>query len=91
MGFTTNIFLFSFLPILLLLYYLFRNSKKGKIIIILAFSTIFYLWGGIGAEVLLICTSFLTWCMSRIIFNIDVNKKCLRRDTSHKEVSLTAF
>lgn len=60
MLFSSIVFLFYFLPIVLFLYYSFKFSRRIQNIILLISSLIFYAWGGV---------SFLTLMIISIIFN----------------------
>ncbi len=62
MLFSSSIFLFYFLPVLLLFYYLSPNIKIKNIILLL-FSLLFFAWGGLYFTVILICS---------IIFNFFI-------------------
>src|SRR5690554_1167343 len=86
MLFNSVVFLFVFLPILLLLYYL--APKRFKNYILLLFSLVFYAWGGVSYSIILIGSVFFNyffvkkiesksfhkkkWLITGIVFNIFV-------------------
>lgn len=61
MSFSTNIFIFVFCPIILLLYALYRDARIRNLIVLVA-SVVFYAWGGVddlAAVLLLVLISWL--------------------------------
>jgi alginate O-acetyltransferase complex protein AlgI len=83
MLFSSLVFLFYFLPAVLITYYL--SPRNGKNIVLLIFSLLFYLWSGTGLTLLLITSVTINfaiatqinkqkqaknWLVTGIIFNI---------------------
>ncbi|MCB0479361.1 MAG: MBOAT family protein [Crocinitomicaceae bacterium] len=74
MLFSSLVFLFNFLPLLLLTYFISpRNTKNA---ILLLFSLLFYAWGGFSYTLILILSVLANWLISLKI-NEDKNKKWL--------------
>ncbi len=75
MLFSSSIFLFSFLPITLFIYFVFlRNTKKLKNYFLLAMSLIFYAWGEPKFIVMLILSIFINWLFGLLIDKHSNNK-----------------
>lgn len=66
MTFTSNIFLIGILPWSVLLFYLTRNQRYSKKIIIFLVNSIFYIWGGIGAFIFVCLFTTIVWFFSAI-------------------------
>lgn len=67
MTFTSNIFLIGLLPWLILLFRtLCEKGNKRKILIFVA-NSIFYIWGGVGAFLVVCGMSFVTWLFCKAV------------------------
>lgn len=79
MVFSSTIFLFRFLPILLAVYYLFKNKFKN--LILLSFSLLFYAWGDPKYIVVMFYSICLNYVFAMIIDKLrdkpSLNKKVL--------------
>lgn len=97
MGFTTTTFLFVFLPILLVVYYVFyikmnktallSSTVAGNIILII-FSFVFYAWALATTAVALLIFSLLVWLLGAWIERVSKTKLAVPvyRDTEKKEL-----
>ena len=76
MLFPSLVFLFAFLPLVLLLYYILpRNSKN---VLLLFSSIVFYAWGGVSYTLILICSILLNYLfVKQIEKNLRHSKKWL--------------
>lgn len=72
MLFSSLIFIFSFLPLLVILYYL--SPKKWRNYILLSFSLVFYAWGGVAYSLILVISIIVTF-----IFVTQIAKKSPRK------------
>lgn len=78
MGFTTNTFLFLFLPIVLVVYFIFQAIvKKEKIsnIILLLFSIVFYAWALAKNAFLLMIYTLIVYVLGKMIKAKENKKK----------------
>ena len=66
MTFTDHIFLIGLLPWLIVLFYVFREKQGFKRLLLLLANIIFYLWGGLGAFIVIVTLSLLTWFFCRV-------------------------
>lgn len=66
MTFTDHIFLIGLLPWLIVLFYVFREKQGFKRLLLLLANTTFYLWGGLGAFIVIMILSLLTWFFCRV-------------------------
>ena len=68
MAFSSMVFLFGFLPALLLCYFLIparlRSVRNG---VLLVFSLLFYAWGGVRLLPALLVSCVLNWAAARVI------------------------
>lgn len=78
MAFSSVTFLFGFLPLVLLAYFLcpaqFRKARNG---ILLAFSLVFYAWGGIQLLPVLLGYSVVNWAAARGMVSYPRSRKWL--------------
>ena len=65
MGFSTNIFLFVFFPVFLLIYGI--SSTKCRPYILLFFSVIFYIWGSVKGSFVIGITAFVNYILGFLI------------------------
>lgn len=72
MLFSSAIFLFSFLPITIILYYLFRGTWRNVFLLIA--SLIFFAWGGVSYSLLLISSILINYLFGLLIHN-SLSKK----------------
>lgn len=72
MVFSSIVFLFRFLPLILFVYYLVPN--KGKNIVLLIFSLLFYSWGEPKYFFIMIASIFVDYSVSRVIEKNRNNK-----------------
>ncbi len=80
MIFSSNIFLFAFLPCVLFGYYvIFQKSRTAQNRFLLATSLLFYAWGGVGPFFLMIGSILLNWFAADRIAksSTDRAKQCL--------------
>ncbi len=78
MVFSSEIFLFVFLPCVLVIYYaLLRNTRKLKNIFLLAASLFFYAWGEPIHVFLMIGTILLNWFFGILVDRLRDNKKAV--------------
>ena len=76
MVFSSEVFLFIFLPCVLVIYYaLLRKTKDLKNIFLLAASLFFYAWGEPKHVILMICTILLNWFFGILADRLRDNKK----------------
>lgn len=76
MVFSSEVFLFIFLPCVLVIYYaLLRKTKKLKNIFLLAASLFFYAWGESKHVVLMICVILLNWFFGILVDKLRDDKK----------------
>jgi alginate O-acetyltransferase complex protein AlgI len=76
MLFSSLVFLFFFLPAILLVYYL--TPKKGRNTVLLIFSIIFYAWGGVSYTAILVLSMLFNFLFARrIARKIDHKKRWL--------------
>ena len=78
MAFSSMTFLFGFLPVCLLCYFVIPSrSRKGRNLVLLAFSLAFYCWGGIRLLPAFLVSCVLNWgaalltvcdLISRVVF-----------------------
>ncbi len=73
MLFTSLVFLFLFLPVLLLLYYAF--PKKGRNTLLLLFSFLFYAWGGVSYAFVLVASIGVNYGFVNRINRSDATRK----------------
>ena len=73
MVFSSTIFIFVFLPIVLLAYYTF--GKKIKNYILLTASLLFYAWGGVSYLKILIHIYTVSEIKMRLVFQACLKKK----------------
>lgn len=73
MLFSSMVFIFAFLPIVLLVYYL--SPKKIRNLILLSFSIIFYAWGGVSYTAILIGSILFNYLSVRQIARNNSYKK----------------
>lgn len=74
MLFSSLTFLFSFLPILLVVYFIFKNRTIRNVILLIA-SLIFYAWGEPKYIFLMLLTIFVIYIAGILIDNFDRQKK----------------
>lgn len=74
MLFSSLTFLFGFLPILIVLYFIFKN-RKIRNIILLIFSLIFYAWGEPKYILLMLITIVMIYIFGLLIDKFDKEKK----------------
>lgn len=74
MVFSSTVFLFVFLPLLLILYYLPINIRTWKNVILLLFSIVFYAWGEPIFVFLMLLSVFINWWLG-IQIDKSHNKK----------------
>ena len=69
MIFSSTVFLFIFLPAVILTYYLVPDhaTKRGRNFVLLAFSYIYYLYGAASFLPILVCSSFGDYGLARLI------------------------
>ena len=78
MVFSSEVFLFIFLPCVLVIYYaLLRKTRKLKNIFLLAASLFFYAWGEPKHVILMICTILLNWFFGILVDRLRENKKAV--------------
>ncbi len=65
MLFSSLIFLFVFLPVVIILYYLVRNEYRNRLLLIA--SLIFFAWGGVSYSILLIASLLINYTAGRMI------------------------
>jgi len=73
MLFTSLVFLFGFLPTILVLYYLLPKASKNYLL--LFFSLIFYAWGGVSYTLVLIISIIANYIFSRLIHQSTIHRK----------------
>lgn len=78
MLFSSVAFLFYFLPILLVIYYIFKFNTKIKNFILLIFSLIFYAWGEPKIIVVMIVSIILNYLFGILIDKFREKKKIVR-------------
>ena len=69
MVFSSNAFLFFFLPIVLALYYLVRKNRTAANALLTVFSLLFYAWGEPAFVVIMLASIFLNW-----LFALGIDK-----------------
>lgn len=69
MVFSSNAFLFFFLPIVLTLYYLVRKNRTAANALLTVFSLLFYAWGEPAFVVIMLASIFLNW-----LFALGIDK-----------------
>lgn len=67
MAFTSDFFLFGLLPCFLLMFYFCRNNKLRRFLIFTA-NTVFYIWAGVGAFVLVCVICVITWLFCHVCY-----------------------
>ena len=76
MVFSSTVFLFLFLPGLILLYFLpFRNSKKWKNAVLLVFSIMFYAWGEPLFVWVMLAYILLNWFLVLMMDRSELHRK----------------
>lgn len=65
MGFTTNFFLFVFLPIVLLCFYLMKDKCKKYFLLFI--SLVFYIWGSPKTIVILVLAALVDYILGRLL------------------------
>ena len=73
MLFASNVFIFGFLPIVILLYYGFRKSVRFKNLILLLFSLFFYAYGEPKFIIIMVFSIIINYVLGLLI---DNSKKC---------------
>jgi alginate O-acetyltransferase complex protein AlgI len=73
MLFSSLVYLFYFLPLVLAVYYL--SPKGGRNAALLVFSILFYAWGGIGTTVLLLASISLNFFFAKQIGRTEIHAK----------------
>lgn len=68
MLFSSQLFILVFLPICLLLYYLFSNNEKARILVLISASLIFYAYWDIRFLPLLVCSICINWLIVKYSF-----------------------
>jgi len=71
--FSSLIFLFVFLPIILLVYY--AMPRKGKNAVLFVFSLLFYAWGGVSYTAILVISILFNFWFARRISNVTNTRK----------------
>jgi D-alanyl-lipoteichoic acid acyltransferase DltB (MBOAT superfamily) len=74
MVFSSSVFLFLFLPVVLVLYFAFKDLDK-KNTILLIFSLIFYAWGEPIYIFLLLASIFMNWLFGRLVVKGNSKRK----------------
>ena len=67
MVFSSGVFLFLFLPILLIIYYLFAKSRPVRNYILLVTSLIFYAWGEPVFVFIMVASIFMNWYVTLLM------------------------
>ena len=80
MVFSSSIFIFVFLPLVIFLYYL--CGKKARNYILLLASLIFYAWGGISYLKILIVSILINYIFGILIDSLDINENII--NNKHK-------
>lgn len=73
MLFPSLVFLFAFLPLVLLLYYILPKNRRN--VLLLFFSIVFYAWGGVSYTLILICSILLNYLFVKQIEKNTHHKK----------------
>lgn len=81
MVFSSTIFLFLFLPVLLVLYYIPHSSRTWKNAVLLAFSLFFYAWGEPIFVFVMVFSILLNWYLVLL----------MEKHSSHKKIWLTVI
>lgn len=74
MVFSSAIFLFLFLPAVIILYFIARGIEKRNVILLL-FSLVFYAWGEPIYILLLLCSITLNWIFGRLVVQSNPKRK----------------
>ncbi|MDA1570780.1 MBOAT family protein, partial [Bacillus cereus] len=72
MVFSSSIFLFIFLPLVLFLYFIVRAELRN--FVLLAFSLIFYAWGEPRFVLLMLFSIVLNYCFGLLVHHYDKRK-----------------
>lgn len=89
MLFSSLVFLFVFLPVILLVYY--TCPAKGKNIVLLIFSFLFYAWGGIAHTFILLLSIILNYFIAKKIASKTQSKSWLTIGVSFNVLVLITF
>lgn len=73
MLFSSLTFIFVFLPLILASYYL--MPRKGRNVLLLIFSLLFYAWGGVSYSVIILLSILVNFFLARAISNSATQKK----------------
>lgn len=73
MVFSSSIFLFIFLPLVLFFYFIVRAELRN--FVLLAFSLIFYAWGEPRFVLLMLFSILLNYCFGLLVHHYDKRKK----------------
>lgn len=77
MVFSSNAFLFFFLPIVLGFYYLFRKNRTASNAILTVFSLLFYAWGEPAFVLVMLASIFMNW-----LFALGIDRYRARKRTA---------
>ena len=77
MVFSSNAFLFFFLPIVLGFYFLFRKNRTAANTILTIFSLLFYAWGEPAFVFVMLASIFMNW-----LFALGIDHFRARRNTA---------
>lgn len=78
MVFSSNTFLFFFLPIVLFVYYLFRTNRTASNVVLTVFSLLFYAWGEPWFVLVMLVSIFLNYLFALYIGKFRT-RPCVRK------------
>ena len=78
MVFSSNAFLFFFLPIVLGVYYLFRKNRTAANAILTVFSLLFYAWGEPAFVFVMLASIFMNWLFALGIDRYRAHKRAAK-------------
>lgn len=68
MSFTNLFFLFGLFPIFIIVYYILNHKKTLQLILLGVANTIFYIWSGAWAFLIVLALAFITWFFSKLCY-----------------------